>query len=218
MKFSTAIFSLVVPTLSFVSVAQDDPQSGDRVMIQATIESYVDAFNEHDAEKLASTWTEECNYVDMTGRMVEGRDTILGEYKDYFRMNPEATMQIHLLSMNMASEDVAIEDGIREIVVAPGSEPNNIRYTAIHVRDGDRWLVKSVRDAVAFEQTNYQYLRGLEWLVGEWSDEGTDGVTMNSSCNWSQNRNFLIGNFSSFSGDKMIISGTQWIGWDPINK
>ncbi|MCA9443524.1 MAG: nuclear transport factor 2 family protein [Candidatus Omnitrophica bacterium] len=218
MKITHVATTILVLCLTVQSFAQVSPSDEDKAKIQAVIEGYVDAFNEHNAEKLAGTWTEDCNYVDMTGRMVTGRETIQKEYENYFLMHPESSMQISLLSLTMASDDVAVEDGIREVIDGPDSEPRNIRYTAIHVHEGDRWQVKSVRDAIAFEPTNYQYLRGLEWLVGEWTDEERDGVVMQSSCNWSRNRNFLIRNLNSFAGEKPVISATQWIGWDPVEK
>ncbi len=218
MKINTAIVSLLVLTLTLASFAQEARETEDQAKIRGTIEAYVDSFNDRNAKKLASTWVDDCNYVDMTGRMVSGRENIQAEYEDYFQMHPEASMEITVLSMSFASDDVAIEDGIRLVNDMPDSEPRSIRYTAIHVRDNDKWQVKSVRDAMAFEPTNYQHLRGLEWLVGEWTDQESDGVTMHSSCNWSENRNFLIRNITSFSGEKRVISATQWIGWDPVKK
>ena len=218
MKFNILVATFLLVGCIVPALAQEVQETEDQAMIRGTIEAYVDAFNHRDAKMLASNWTEDCSYIDMTGRMVTGRETIQSEYEDYFRIHPEASMQITVLSMSFASDDVAIEDGVRVIIENPGSDPKNIRYTAIHVHDGDKWLVKSVRDAVAFEPTNYQYLRGLEWLVGEWTDEERDGVIMHSACNWTENRNFLIRTFTSMAGEKVVITATQWIGWDPVNK
>ena len=184
MKFNILVATFLLVGCIVPALAQEVQETEDQAMIRGTIEAYVDAFNHRDAKMLASNWTEDCSYIDMTGRMVTGRETIQSEYEDYFRIHPEASMQITVLSMSFASDDVAIEDGVRVIIENPGSDPKNIRYTAIHVHDGDKWLVKSVRDAVAFEPTNYQYLRVLEWLVGEWTEEEHDGVIMQSACNW----------------------------------
>ena len=219
MKRFKLLLSIFVFLIGLSAYSEAKPEeTEDQAKIRGTIEAYVDSFNEHDARKLASNWVEDCDYVDMTGRMVSGRENIESEYENYFMMYPESSMEITLLSMNFAGDDVAIEDGVRLIKDSQDAEPRSIRYTAIHVRDGDDWKVKGVRDAVAFEPTNYRYLRGLEWLVGEWIDEETDGVTMRSSCSWSENRNFLIRNITTFSGDKRVISATQWIGWDPVKK
>lgn len=218
MKLSTIAAPLLLFAISFQVAAQDAPETEDQAKIRATIEGYVDAFNERDAAKLASYWTEKCDYIDMTGRMVVGRESIQTEYEDYFRMNPGASMNITVISLDFAGEGVAIEDGVREIVEGPNIPPKSIRYTAIHVHDGEAWLVKSVRDALAFEPTNYQYLRGLEWMVGEWIDEEKDGIVFQSSCEWSPNRNFMIKSFASYRGEELVISGTQWIGWDPVRE
>src|SRR5262249_36461228 len=60
-------------------------------------------------------------------------------------------------------------------------------------------------------------LRELEWLVGDWVDEGEDGKVA-SSVRWDEGRRFLVRKFSPQAGGEPGLSGTQWIGWDPQAK
>lgn len=197
-------------------LAQDAPQTEDQKAIRSVIESYVKAFNAQDAGTLASYWEQDGDYIDQRGRMVIGRENILAEYDSFFKAFGKPTMTINVASLDYANEDVVIEDGVREVQF-PGDQPTReIRYTAVHVKKDGKWLVHSVRDAVLFKESNYEYLRGLEWMVGEWLDEEEGGVAIQTSCDWSPNRNYLIRTFTTMVNGEETIGGTQWIGWDPI--
>ena len=209
--------SLAVLFSASTVFAQNAPQTEDQKAIQTVIESYVKAFNAQDTEKLISYWAEDGNYVDLRGRTIEGRDNILAEYNAFFKAFGKPTMTIYVTSVDLTNGDVAIEDGVREVQFPDNQPMREIRYTAVHVKKDGKWLVKSVRDAVVFEQSNYEYLRPLEWMVGEWLDEDEGGVAIQTSCDWSPNRNFLIRTFTTLVNGEETIGGTQWIGWDPVN-
>jgi len=196
--------------------AQDAPRIEDQKAIQTVIESYVKAFNAQDAEKLVSYWAENGDYVDLRGRMIKGRENIQAEYDTFFKAFGKPTMTIKVSALDFGNEDVVIEDGIREILFPENEPSREMRYTAIHVKKDGKWLVQSVRDAVVFEDSNYDYLRGLEWMVGEWLDEEEGGVAIQTRCDWSTNRNFLIRSFTTMVNGEETIGGTQWIGWDPV--
>jgi len=215
MKKALCLFLAVLFSACTV-FAQDAPQTEDQKAIQTVIENYVKAFNAQDAEKLVSYWAEDGNYVDLRGRTIEGRENILAEYDAFFKAFGKPTMTIHVASVELANPDVAIEDGVREIQFPDNQPTREIRYTAVHIKKDGKWLVKSVRDAVAFKDSNYEYLRPLEWMVGDWLDEEEGGVAIQTSCDWSPNRNFLIRSFTTMVNGEETIGGTQWIGWDPV--
>lgn len=58
-------------------------------------------------------------------------------------------------------------------------------------------------------------LRELEWLVGDWIDEGED-ATIKTKCRWTRRRHFLTRTFSIESEGQVVLEGTQVIAWDPI--
>ena len=207
---------IVVLFSACTAFAQDAPKTEDQKAIRTVIESYVKAFNAQDAEKLVSYWAENGDYVDQRGRMIKGRENILAEYDAFFKAFGKPTMTINVASLDFANEDVVIEDGVREVQFPENQPTREIRYTAVHVKKDGKWLVQSVRDAVLFKESNYEYLRGLEWMVGEWLDEEEGGVAIQTSCDWSPNQNFLIRTFTTMVKGEETIGGTQWIGWDPV--
>jgi hypothetical protein len=148
--------------------------------------------------------------------MVMGQEGILNEYDAFFKAFGKPTMTINVTSLDFANEDVAIEDGVREVQFPENQPARENRYTAVHVKKDGKWFVHSVRDAVLFKESNYEYLRGLEWMVGEWLDEEEGGVVIQTSCDWSPNRNFLIRSFTTLVNGEETLGGTQWIGWDPV--
>jgi hypothetical protein len=57
-------------------------------------------------------------------------------------------------------------------------------------------------------------LHPIAWLVGEWLNEGADGKVA-ISYRWSEDKNFLLGDFKITSPDGKPRTSTQRIGWDP---
>jgi uncharacterized protein (TIGR02246 family) len=211
--------SWVLPLLAvFLIPAAFADQEQDRTAIEATIDQYVEHFNNKDAEALASLWTENGDYMDATGKMTKGRDSIKAEYESFFSRAPQPSLSISLTSLTFASEGLVIEDGYREVRVSPLQPPSRIRYTAVHVKEGDQWLVQSVRDAVSFAPSHYEHLSVLEPAIGSWVSAGSDGVVVESTHYWTDNKNFMIRDFTTSQSGVVLLTGTQRITWDPTNE
>lgn len=58
-------------------------------------------------------------------------------------------------------------------------------------------------------------LRDLDWLIGEWIDEGED-ATIRTKCHRTRGGHFLARTFSIETEGKVVLEGTQVIAWDPI--
>ena len=54
----------------------------------------------------------------------------------------------------------------------------------------------------------------MEWLVGSWLDENDEGEVQ-TTCDWSDDRSFLLRSFRMKIGGRVEVSGVQRIGWDP---
>ena len=63
----------------------------------------------------------------------------------------------------------------------------------IYARQGGRWLHALIRDEPP-EDDPHERLEELEWMLGEWVNESDDGI-VNTSCNWSDDGNFLLREF-----------------------
>jgi hypothetical protein len=65
--------------------------------------------------------------------------------------------------------------------------------------------------------SHYEQLKKLEWLIGDWVDKSEDS-TVEMSCRWTKNRNFISRSFAASLGDQIELEGTQVIGWDPAER
>ena len=54
-------------------------------------------------------------------------------------------------------------------------------------------------------------------MLGEWVNESDDAIVL-TICKWSKDGNFLLREFDIKIEDKVALSGTQQIAWDPQQK
>jgi uncharacterized protein (TIGR02246 family) len=134
--------------------------------------AFVDAFEKGDAKAVAAFWAEDGDYVDVNGRHLQGRPSIENAFKDFFTENKGLKLRIDVNSVRFVTPDIAIEDGITSVIPPDGTPPSQARYTNVHVKKDGQWVLQSVREAPYTPPGNYEHLRGLEWAVGEWVDEG----------------------------------------------
>jgi hypothetical protein len=89
------------------------------------------------------------------------------------------------------------------------------RYAAVHVRQDGKWLLASVREWEIDVETNYYRLQPLEWLIGTWTGSAPDR-TIETSFEWTKNKNFIKRNFTIRKGDEdfAVTTGIQMIGFD----
>ena len=75
----------------------------------------------------------------------------------------------------------------------------------------------SATDLPADAWTGEDQLKQLEGLIGDWIDESPDALVL-TSYRWTDNRRFILGQFTVQIGGKPAMTGTQRIGWDPLRK
>jgi uncharacterized protein (TIGR02246 family) len=114
--------------------------------IRAAAADFAAAFARGDAERLARHWTVDGDYIDECGQRFVGRAAIQAEYEAFFRQQPGIAMHITVDSVRVIGPDTAIEDGRAVLGSIPSGSPAFSRYTAVHVRQGGRWLMAAVRD------------------------------------------------------------------------
>ena len=92
--------------------AESDPQEA---AITKAAEAFVEAFQKGDAKAVAASWAEDGDYVDLTGRHLQGRPAIENAFKDFFTENKGLKLRIDVNSVHFVTPDIAIEDGITSI-------------------------------------------------------------------------------------------------------
>lgn len=188
--------------------------SAENAAIRKTADAFVNAFNQGDAKAVAGLWTEDADYTVGTVA-VKGRPAISKLYEVYFREHPGAKMEIKIESIRMLAPTVAIEQGTASVSGSPHGPSSASNYTAVHVKQGDKWLMASVREAEIPTIPTTKPLKELEWLVGTWVAQGdTNGLEM--KFDWFADQHFLRGETLVREKSGASPGGMQVIGRDPL--
>ena len=229
-QFVMAIFgglaiSLVVSQMSVTRPAQSQEAKGAKKPAEATeldglkssAAAFEKAFNAGNAKAIAAQFTEKAEVVDDDGDVVEGRGNIEARFAELFKENPKARIEVELTSLRQLSPDVAVEDGYSTTTLSPDEPGSRSPYTLVHVKRDGKWLIASVRDfpEEATEATAHEQLQQLEWLVGHWVDESSDG-RVETTCQWSEDGNYLLQDYVVKARRGAVMKGTQRIAWDPL--
>lgn len=207
-------------SVAIVHAQESAPASGDNDqaydVIKKAAVAYFTAYNARDAKAIADLFVPEAELVDASGTVFQGRDIIRQEYEAFFNAHPQATLTIHVDSIRMVGPSVAIEEGQTSSILSEGDPPSLSRYVAIYSKvDGD-WLLANVRDE-KIEPEPGQHLEQLNWLIGQWIEESDDS-RMEIDCYWDESGSYIIRDFKITIEGLLASSGTERIGWDPLNR
>jgi uncharacterized protein (TIGR02246 family) len=179
-------------------------------------EATVKAFNGGDAAALAGLFSPTGELVDENGNVFTGTQAITELFKKFFEKFPKSVLEMEVTSARPLGDEIAVEEGVRRITVNDGAAAAQVRYVVVREKVGDRWPIASYREfADDPAPTPREMLTALEWLVGDWIDESPEART-SISIRWSDDGNFLLGEYSVSAGGELVSSSTQRIGWDPI--
>jgi uncharacterized protein (TIGR02246 family) len=190
----------------------------DEAALLKNAEAFVEAFGKADAKALAAFWTPDGDFTDLTGVKLSGREAIEKSYTELFAAHKGMQLRIDVTALRFVTPEVAVEDGTTAVIRPDGLPPARARYTIVHAKRDGRWFLESVRQAAYAPPSNYEHLRGLEWLIGEWADDVPRGEAARISFEWTDNQNFVVSHFTTTIQNVSIGGGTSWIGWDPTAK
>lgn len=192
-------------------------QAADIEEIRLTDESFAKAYASGDAAAVAAHFTTDAEYVDESGTLFQGREAIEKTLTEYFAEHPQCTLEMDIDTIRFISPGVAVEDGSTTIIHdEDGSIPVDSRYTTVHVIIDGKWLAASIRDHAPKDRRQHRAeLQQLDWLKGDWIDEGDD-LIVSFSCQSTDSGNFLLRKFNIQIAGREAMSGTQRIGWDPL--
>lgn len=174
-----------------------------------------DSFNRGDAKALAACWTPRGEFVGPGGERIDGREDIEKGFQASFAANKNSKLTLRVLSLRVVSEGVALVDALAEVKPVPAA--GEATSALVLVKQDGRWLIDSARDTVRHTASQTQHLKPLEWMVGDWTNEASSnsGVAVQSDCDWTANRAFLIRKYKIEGGGALLHGGTEVIGWDP---
>ena len=212
------VFCLVVGWCNALSASAEEGNTA-KAAIEKAVQSYVAAFNARDAKALAAHWSPEGVHISrVSGESVTGREAIGKEFAALFDEQKDARLDVAVESIDFVSPSVALEQGVATLVF-PEGEPASTSYSAVHVKREGKWLIDRVSEEEELPEppSHYEHLKDLEWMVGSWVDQ-EGGQTVRTECQWTRNRNFLRRSFTVSLGDRIDLSGMQFVGWDPARK
>lgn len=179
--------------------------------------AFIRAYEQGDAKTVAALFAADAEFVDESGDVFQGRAAIEAAMTEFFAENPGCKLEIQVDSLRFLSATVAVQDGRTLVTRAEGAGPVDSRYTAVLVQVDGRWEAASMRDHAPKDRKQHRAaLQQLEWLVGDWVDEGDDSLVM-FSCQSVDKGNFLLRKFTIQVAGQEVMTGTQRIGWDPVS-
>ncbi|MGO9566885.1 MAG: YybH family protein [Desulfomonilaceae bacterium] len=212
-----AIMALLVVTLATTASEGQQKPTPDEAAIRQAVQSYVEAFNRGDAAAVAAHWSDDGEYIGVSGESFKGRKKIEAGLKTFFAENKGVQVQVTPISIRFPSSNRAVETGV-VVLTRAEQNPEETQYHANYVKRGGVWKLASVRDeSTAVVLPSYDHLKDIEWLIGEWVD-ADENAEVDTAFRWTKNYSFITSSFSVSAQGKIGLQGTQVIGWDPVAK
>jgi uncharacterized protein (TIGR02246 family) len=161
-------------------------------MIRREMEATVKAFNAADPAGVAALFMEKGELVDENGNVYTGRAEITALFKAFFEKFPKAAMAMEVTSVRSIGDSLAVEEGVRQITAEAGAAEAQMRYVAVRDKVGDKWPIASYR---------------------EFAD---DPAPTAISYRWSEDGNYILGDYALSVGGQPESKSVQRIGWDPV--
>lgn len=179
-------------------------------------EATIKAFNAGDAAALGAMFLDGGELVDEQGTVHAGRQAIAALFADFFKRFPKAVLEMQPTSARALGDALVVEEGERRITTAEGAASAQVRYVVVRIKQGDRWPIASYHEFADDPlPTPREMLQSVAWLVGEWVDESPVGRTA-VAFRWSDDGNFLLGDYEITDADQQTSRSTQRIGWDAV--
>lgn len=199
-----------------VAPSDSGPQgkSGEESAIRAVDAEFVRLYNSGDVKGLATLFTEDAEVVEADGARYQGRSLVERAFADTFAADKGTRIELEIATIRFLTPDVAKEEG-RSVVRPVKGAPVARFYTVLFVKRDNRWMMSSVREEADPLVSPRERLQEMDWMIGEWIDQGPDSETR-VNCHWSADKNFLLREYTVKRAGKIVMTVTQRLGWDPV--
>ncbi len=212
--FGMAALSAAILAVSLLFAQEKNvARAKDEEAVKAAAQQLAKAFESGNEKALTALFTEEAEYIDEDSDPVQGREALAKAYKALFADRKEVKAEAKTEKVRFLGSDTAIEEG-SFTVTAKDSAPVKSRYSALHVRQGGKWLIALLKEWE--DDPEEAKLDDLAWLIGTWETSGPE-MTARTTYSWTANKAFIRADFTithKKEGEKPS-SGTQVIGVDP---
>jgi uncharacterized protein (TIGR02246 family) len=194
--------------------AAPDAEAAETAQVRAGDEAIVKAFNAGKADEVAAMFLPKGELIDEAGVVYQGQAEIKDLLTKFFTKFPGAKMTLEIESIRLIGP-VAIEEGTRHTTTGDGANKTQVRYVAVRAKTPSGWQIASLRDFADDVPTAHDHLQPVSFLVGDWVNEAPDGI-VKISYRWSEDKNFLLGDYLVTKGGQVVMKSTQRVGWDPL--
>ena len=112
-------FALLLGAVTSAAEAEPDELAA----LRDRINSYVAAFNDRNAQRLAEHWTEQAEYVHpLTQQKIQGRDAIGKAFAEFFKVEQKLRLKVEVKSIRLVADGVAMEDAVATVVDLPTAQ------------------------------------------------------------------------------------------------
>jgi len=207
-----AVVTLACGALS--AFAAETPDDAAAAAVRKSAQQLVTAFNAGKVDEVAGSFLPKGEMIDEDGTVYQGPQEIKGLLNAFFKQFAGAKLTLNIESVRLVGP-VAIDEGTRTMTTADGAVKSQFRYIGVWAKTDKGWKLASFRDiADDPAPTPHENLEPIAWLIGDWVNEGADGKVA-ISYRWSDDKNFLLGDFKMKSADGTPRTSSQRIGWDP---
>jgi uncharacterized protein (TIGR02246 family) len=210
-----ATLLLGIPALS----GQGQAPANDEQAVRKAAAAFREALGKGDLDGVMAFWAPDADLIDEDGKATRGHDALRARFKTTLSTLKGSKIGGKIYSVKFLRPEVALVDGSFESTSADGEREAN-RYVVVWAKSGDKWLISSARDLPAevedVPSLPYPQLKSLEWLIGDWAEEGDKG-NVQVKCKWAPNKSFLLMEYEVKQEGAQPLLVTQRVGWDPVN-
>jgi uncharacterized protein (TIGR02246 family) len=210
--------ALGISLVSSSAVPAEDAAAEQKAAIAKKAEALTEAYDKGDANAVAAFWTPDGDYTDLDGSVDRGRKAIAERFTEFFAAKKGATLRLEVGSMRFPIPETAITESVMTVVWPGGELPSRARLTNVLVKKDGEWLIASLRESAYEPPSNYEHLRPIEWLIGEWVEDTKGENVGRVRFEWTQDQNFILAMRAVGIKDVVLDNGSQRIGWDPAAK
>ena len=207
--FLFALFSEVLVAQPTSSSVPDEEQG-----IREAVVAYEEAWNKGDTAAVIALWVPDGQFIDDAGNEYSIKDLVERKLSPAILATEPPELDVNIKEVQLVTPRVAVVEGTTELMGDTNRTIRRTRYSAILVRQDNKWLLANVHQLEAISIPTSNPLQELQWMIGQWM--GTKGDTdIYSRVERSEGGQFITRVFEvSEAGDRKL-SGTQIIGWDP---
>lgn len=189
------------------------PEDAAIAQVRKSAEQVTTAFNAAKVDEVAAMFLPKGELIDEDGTVYQGEKEIKDLLSAFFKKFPGTKLSLNIESIRIVGP-VAIEEGTRTMKAKDGTTQSQFRYISVRAKTDDGWKIASLRDfSDDPEPSANEYLQSVAWLVGDWMNEGADGV-VKITYKWSEDKNYILGDFQMSGGTGPARKLSQRIGWD----